>query len=246
MNNDGTFNYSNLNNNLPEGFEEVNGIYIKDNNKFIVNSQGIVDTLLPYGYKECEYLESSDNGWYGVGNQYINTNYIPNDNTSIEFEYYFPDYINMILHNTDYSIFGSESMNLGFYRFSGVFSAKFKKGNNDCSIGIPSIYGETLKISISENTMELTNSKGTYTGTVDVDFTDASSLPMFLWAKNTEEGSTKKLAGRIYYFTILENSKIVANLIPALDQNDRPCMFDVISRKTFYNQGSGEFLYKLK
>ena len=28
-----------------------------------------------------------------------------------------------------------------------------------------------------------------------------------------------------------------------LDKNGKPCMFDTVSKKPFYNQGTGEFLY---
>lgn len=79
-----------------------------------------------------------------------------------------------------------------------------------------------------------------------MNFTENSQLPILILARSTSEGVSEKLGGKIYYFTIYENSSIVANFIPALDQNDRPCMFDTISRKTFYNQGTGEFLYKIK
>jgi len=33
------------------------------------------------------------------------------------------------------------------------------------------------------------------------------------------------------------------NLIPALDPNNRPCMYDTVSKQPFYNAGTGEFLY---
>ena len=75
-----------------------------------------------------------------------------------------------------------------------------------------------------------------------MDFTDNTSLPIFLWALNTENGASEKIRGRIYYFTIYENSNITANFIPALDSNNKPCMFDTISKKAFYNQGSGDFI----
>lgn len=40
-----------------------------------------------------------------------------------------------------------------------------------------------------------------------------------------------------------KNSKIIHKLIPALDRTGTPCMFDKVSRKNFYNAGTGDFLY---
>ena len=35
------------------------------------------------------------------------------------------------------------------------------------------------------------------------------------------------------------------NLIPALDRNGTPCMYDTVSKQNFYNAGTDEFLYEL-
>lgn len=51
------------------------------------------------------------------------------------------------------------------------------------------------------------------------------------------------LIGNIYEFQIKRAEKIVLNLIPCLDNNNRPCMYDTVSKKTYYNKGTGEFLY---
>lgn len=36
---------------------------------------------------------------------------------------------------------------------------------------------------------------------------------------------------------------LVKKLIPAIDKTGAPCMFDLVSRKPFYNSGTGDFLY---
>lgn len=51
------------------------------------------------------------------------------------------------------------------------------------------------------------------------------------------------LIGNIYEFQIKRAEKIVLNLIPCLDYNNRPCMYDTVSKKTYYNKGTGEFLH---
>lgn len=52
---------------------------------------------------------------------------------------------------------------------------------------------------------------------------------------------------RLYRFSIKNaNEELIMNLLPYLDTNGTPCMYDTVSRKTFYNAGTGEFLYKEK
>ena len=51
------------------------------------------------------------------------------------------------------------------------------------------------------------------------------------------------LIGNIYKFQIKRAEKIVLNLFPCLDYNNRHCMYDTVSKKTYYNKGTGEFLY---
>ena len=41
----------------------------------------------------------------------------------------------------------------------------------------------------------------------------------------------------------IQNGKLIYDFVPALDPTGAPCMFDLVSRKSFYNQGTGDFLY---
>ena len=50
---------------------------------------------------------------------------------------------------------------------------------------------------------------------------------------------------RIKRFYITRDGAYTLNLIPALDRNGTPCMYDTVSKKTFYNERTGEFLYEL-
>lgn len=46
-----------------------------------------------------------------------------------------------------------------------------------------------------------------------------------------------------YYWIETLSGKVVRHLVPALDTTGRPCMFDLVNRQPYYNQGTGEFLY---
>ena len=51
---------------------------------------------------------------------------------------------------------------------------------------------------------------------------------------------------RIDYFKMWENDVLVRYMIPCLDNNGTPCMYDVISKQSFYNQGTGTFGYEVE
>ena len=50
---------------------------------------------------------------------------------------------------------------------------------------------------------------------------------------------------RIKRFYITRDGAYTLNLIPALDRNGTPCMYDTVSKQTFYNERTVDFLYEL-
>lgn len=52
-------------------------------------------------------------------------------------------------------------------------------------------------------------------------------------------------ASRIYSSWIKVDGVLVRDLIPVLDWNNVPCMYDNVSEKFFYNKGTGQFSYEL-
>ena len=96
-----------------------------------------------------------------------------------------------------------------------------------------------------------------YNGGIDINDTSATAVSSYFgntddWNKS---GSVSKIAlfttirdellekrvskAKIYSFTVGD----MLNLIPCLDSDNKPCMYDTVSKKTFYNNGTGEFLY---
>lgn len=51
------------------------------------------------------------------------------------------------------------------------------------------------------------------------------------------------LTNRIYYCKIWQGDSLVRDLIPVLDWDMKPCMYDKVSGQLFYNQGTGAFNY---
>ena len=74
---------------------------------------------------------------------------------------------------------------------------------------------------------------------------NCDSDTQFLFARKLSHNSpVQPYAGfRLYSFKISQNLKVTRDLVPVLDASGVPCMYDKVSHKTFYNQGTGEFLY---
>ena len=71
-----------------------------------------------------------------------------------------------------------------------------------------------------------------------------SPYSCLMFARHSSSGGVEELGwSRIYYTKIYDNDNLIRDYIPVLDSNDRPCMFDKVSKTCFYNQGTGEFLY---
>lgn len=56
-------------------------------------------------------------------------------------------------------------------------------------------------------------------------------------------GNNYPFLGRKKYFKVWINVRIVYDLVPCLDPTGAPCMFDMVSRICYYNEGTGDFLY---
>lgn len=48
---------------------------------------------------------------------------------------------------------------------------------------------------------------------------------------------------RIYRCQISEGTTLVRDLVPCLDDQNVPCMYDVVGKQTYYNAGTGQFTY---
>jgi len=62
----------------------------------------------------------------------------------------------------------------------------------------------------------------------------------YYWNDRGIVGSTMKL-----YRSIIKdnNGNLLYDLIPALDTQGKPCLYNTVSEQPLYNQGQGEFLY---
>ena len=193
---------------------------------------------IPFGYKRCKFLKKSDTA-------YIDTGIIPDKRMDYDIVFDVESTYQGSLY-----VFGSDSsyrkgFNLGadFTTTEGIRICKFTEVNvYKTYIHLNS--GVQYSVQICENHFAI-NSK-----VISADsgsYVCAYSLILF----GTNRTGKAMVNGtycrnlRIYSFTISKDGNKIMNLIPALDRNGTPCMYDSISKQTFYNAGTGEFLYEL-
>lgn len=194
-------------------------------------------TKLPYK-QELLYLESA-------GNQYIDTGVFPTDSHGYEIE------LEQISYNGEQCPIGC--MEAG-NRFVGTY---FGNRTTATTTTISKGWGSLVAVfttkpwGVNQRIVSRCNfqndRKMIFNGNEVADLTDykisgtiSNSVHLF----NRHYSSTAIFKGRLYYARISENNAIVRDFIPVLDWNDRPCMYDKVSGKLFYNKGIGEFIYE--
>ena len=193
---------------------------------------------LPTGYQRCKFLKKS-------GTAYIDTGIIPDKRMDYDIVFDVESTYQGSLY-----IFGSDSsyqngFNLGcdFRNEEGIRFCKFYTLNYYKTY-IKLNSGVQYYVQMGENQFAV-NSK--VISAISGSYVCAYSLILFGTNRNGQamvnDTYCKNL--RIYSFTISKDGKKIMNLIPALDRNGTPCMYDTVSKQTFYNEGTGEFLYEL-
>lgn len=193
---------------------------------------------IPFGYKRCKFLKKSDTA-------YIDTGIIPDK--SMDYDVVFD--VESTYRGTLY-VFGSDSsyqkgFNLGcdFINEEGIRFCKFTKSNYYGTF-IKLNSGVQYSVQICENHVAV---NGKVFSVVSGTYVCAYSLILFGTHRTGKAMVNGKYCRnlRIYSFTISKDGNKIMNLIPALDRNGTPCMYDTVSKQTFYNAGTGEFLYEL-
>lgn len=65
---------------------------------------------------------------------------------------------------------------------------------------------------------------------------------IYLFARNIKGSANNYMKGKIFYFEY-DDGVQHRQFIPVLDNNMKPAMYDKVSGRLFYNQGTGEFTY---
>lgn len=216
---------------------------IMQTGKIKLGSKNIIfdkNKVIPDNYKRCEYLEST-------GTQYIDTEVLPSNNTGIDIRFRVLQYENKEIPD-QYTcfIFGGESAWQGS---SFDFQAgKYGLVYNKTKVGTE-YNTETLSdFNKDVHDLKIINQQYYFDNNFQYDLLNIntnewnanSSIILFGIKRNN---NIQRLdSAKIYCCKLYNGENLERNLIPCLDSNNRPCMYDTVSGQTFYNQGTGEFI----
>ena len=183
-------------------------------------------------YVEIEYLEST-------GTQYINTDYYANSLTEID----------ILFENKEgisgwNGIFGARDGNVK----EGKTFCLFANGSNSSlALNYGNVDTSTISGTNASNKSNVKNIGTTfyYNDTEIKKFDNKPNLigiPMYVLALNTNN-SPRYSKTKLYYMKIRDNDTLVRDFVPVINSNGRPCLYDKVEHKCYYNQGTGEFLY---
>lgn len=213
--------------------------YFEEKKKAIM---GEIDYGLPKNYRAVEYLEStSEKQWFDTGIK-------ASSNLTVEGEWY----VDRSSITDDYVIFYQGETSINVYSF-GLFSYNAQSRNNWCwTIGSvreafqnPTDHAlrfhskTTNKQCIINGVIEKTYSSNKFTSRRDV-FIFGTSSSTRLKADKGDNGTK-----RIYWMKIWDGQTLVRDFQPCLDASSTPCLYDRVSKQTFYNKGSLKLGYKL-
>ena len=194
---------------------------------------------LPEGFTAVDYLQSS-------GTQWIEMGVAPNQNTKAVLKIKINEAPNA---GAGTSLIGSRidgSSNDQFFTYLDIYNGTprflFRMDSQPKAISwtgftMNKIYIVTL--SGTEMKAELEDGTAVFSNTFSVsDFESTVTMALFK-SKSFHRG----FFGRIYSCKHYNGNELIQDFVPCLDTNGTPCMFDFVSRKPFYNVGTGSFTW---
>lgn len=177
---------------------------------------------LPEGYQLCNYIEST-------GTQTINTGLTP----------VYGDEINVIAYRTSaannmFYASGALTITSNVELYCRYFTSTNKSATEILQENFP-FDAQYHHIMISQDGFYI---DGNFVKALPGERAEAGAMIIF-------RGTNALGKLRIKRFYITRDGAYTLNLIPALDRNGTPCMYDTVSKQTFYNERTGEFLYEL-
>ena len=198
-----------------------------DNDKNVISEKKEnVDSHVTNDYQEVEYLEST-------GTQYINTGYLPNNNTKVDIKF-------MSLDNPSGAIplFGARTSAdkksfTVFYRTSTIGRIDY---------GIYSDSNPTIKFNNNTIHTFVKDKEKNYLDGKYINSNNSNDFscdyPMYINNVNTSESSFSRLfSSRLYYTKIYDDDLSVRNLVPVVRKSDnKPGMLDLANQsKNLFN-----------
>lgn len=187
---------------------------------------------LPNGYTQLEYLQSS-------GAQCINTEIYPTENAVVESVISRPSgtMVAGAVYGCD-NVRSTGHPGVTLFINNNVFVYRF--GNTALATAERMEYEKKYNTALSFKKLTVNNE--VYATSAETSWEDMKE-PLYLFCRrHPNENANLINNARIHEFKIHEQG-VVIDLIPCLDVDGVPCMYDLIRRRTLYNQGTGDFLW---
>ncbi len=198
----------------------------------VANSLLLIGKSQAPEYTELEYLEST-------GTQWIDTGIVGDTNKGVELQAYMTGALN---NSCGVGSWGDNGMrDWMFYMFSSQFRTGF--GATNSSIGVDVELNRWYKykaITVDSKQQQYIDDELVYTSSAQNFDTNRN---LYLFGMNNKGIFNYGLRGRIKYVKLYDGATIVRDMIPVLDLDNIPCMYDKVSGEFFYNKGTGTFLY---
>ena len=187
---------------------------------------------VPASYTPVEYIGNS-------GAQYIDTNYSLNSNAKIEMKVDFTNNNRQecIFCGRDFNSGGTGINNFTVFKFANSlyrmdYNSVGTNFSHSVSASTPYIYVMDKNNLYENNTLIRTETAATFTTT--------NSL-FLMAARNGNAAVNNWMQGKLYYCKIWDGDTLVRNFIPVKDQDNIPCLYDLVEGKFYYNKGTGTF-----
>ena len=177
-------------------------------------------------YCECEYLEST-------GTQYIDLGITSKSPIRAQAKF-------NLANVSAQAVFGSATTSgSGVGVFLGTASngvVYCNKTNTAISPSLTLVANTNYTFDMSLTTVSINGVNYTASTTTD------NNYNMLLFARTLAGNVDRRISGKIYYFKLYDNDVLIRDMIPVLDWDMTPCMFDKVTEQLFYNAGPGDFI----
>lgn len=180
---------------------------------------------LPEGYTALEYIQSS-------GTQYIDTGRKLTQDSDITIDF------KLINNNKSVGILGSRESaaknNIGLFRDGGLFLGDFSEYPK---------YRFTTNLSFNRTKIQMNKTGVLVNGVLNTSWSGIANFETptngLIFDVGNNNWTGNKAVMQLYSYTDGNTQK----LVPCLDTEGVPCMYDLVSQKPFYNAGTGSFTW---
>lgn len=201
---------------------------------------------LPVGFTELEYLESSGTQYFLIDEPFKKGSGVYADVQLVD---------SRLAQNGYYLYFSNIFFNSTYRLYAGLNGTARYIHNDEYGN-----YGSLLKAYSADgryaweynfkNSGEkvLTTSAGTYTQAITAGYVKSSSkFPMFgIWREDKGTSSVISASQRVYSLRMTQGAELTRNMVPVLNAEGSPGLWDKVKRVFIGNAGKGTFGYRIR